>query len=138
MYISIYFWAFSSSWKEEKKILLNKCSRNGWATAQLSCEKKIVLQERGLKKKIVLQYNYCIAGWEAWLDCIAAWGKILLQGVALYCNIGSAVARIVLQHNQVYCKRVQWLELYCNTTDCIAMGVQWLELYCNTTNCIAT
>ena len=37
----------------------------------------------------------------------------------------------------MYCKRVQWLELYCNITDCIAMGVQWLELYCNTTNCIA-
>ena len=44
---------------------------------------------------------------------------------------------IVLQHNKVYYKRVQWLELYCNTTDCIAMGVQWLELYCNITNCIA-
>ena len=47
------------------------------------------------------------------------------------------MTRIVLQHNKVYCKRVQWLELYSNTTDCIAMGVQWLELYCNTTNCIA-
>ena len=23
-------------------------------------------------------------------------------------------------------------QLYCNTTDCIAMGVQWLGLYCNT------
>ena len=22
-------------------------------------------------------------------------------------------------------------ELYCNTINCITMGVQWLELYCN-------
>ena len=73
-------------------------------------KKKIVLQpcnciarERAEKKKFVLQYNYCIAGWEAWLDCIAAWGKIVLYDVALYCNIGSAVARIVLQNNKLYC-----------------------------------
>ena len=32
----------------------------------------------------------------------------------LYCNLGV----------------VGW-ELYCNTTNCIAMGVQWLELNCN-------
>ena len=37
MYISICFWAFSSSWKEEKKILY--------------CNLAIVLQERGLKNK---------------------------------------------------------------------------------------
>ena len=85
--------------------------------------------------KIVLQYNFCIA--EKRAQCIAG-------GVRLYCSIGkkivlqagnciatlgcwvqsvlqeSAVARIVLQHNKVYCKRVQWLELYCNTTKCIA------------------
>ena len=81
----------------------------------------------------------CIATLVYWVQSVlqeSAVARIVLQHNRLYCN-GCAVARIVLQHNKVYCKRVQWLELYCNTTDCIAMGVQWLGLYCNTTNCIA-
>ena len=81
----------------------------------------------------------CIATLGCWVQSVlqeSAVTRIVLQHNRLYCN-GFTVARIVLQHNKVYCKRVQWLELYCNTTDCIAMGVQWLGLYCNTTNCIA-
>ena len=81
----------------------------------------------------------CIATLGCWVQSVLQEGavaRIVLQHNRLYCN-GCAVARIVLQHNKVYCKRVQWLELYCNTTDCIVVGVQWLGLYCNTTNCIA-
>ena len=78
MYISICFWAFSSSWKEEFFFLLNKCSRNGWATAQLSCgKKKFVLQpcnciarERAEKKNcIAIQLLYCRLGGLAGLYC---------------------------------------------------------------------
>ena len=67
----------------------------------------------------------CIATLGCWVQSVLQEGavaRIVLQHNRLYCN-GCAVARIVLQHNKVYCKRVQWLELYCNTTDCIAMGV---------------
>ena len=39
MYICI-FWVIFQQLKRKKKILLNKRSRNGWATAQLYCEKK--------------------------------------------------------------------------------------------------
>ena len=102
--------------------------------------------------KIVLQYNFCIAEKRAQCiaggvrlycsigrkivfqagNCIATLGclvqsvlqesavaRIVLQHNRLYCN-GRAMARIVLQHNKVYCKRVQWLGLYCNKTKCIA------------------
>ena len=53
MYISICFWAFSSSWKDEKK---KKISTSAAETVGLlpNClvKKKIVLQERGRKKKL--------------------------------------------------------------------------------------
>ena len=87
-----------------------------------------------IERKIVLQAGNCIATLGCWVQSVlqeSAVAKIVLQHNRLYCN-GCAVARTVLQHNKVYCKRVQWLELYCNITDCIAMGVQWLGLYCNT------
>ena len=84
--------------------------------------------------KIVLQYNFCIA--EKRAQCIVG-------GVRLYCSIGrkivlqagnciatlgclvqsvlqeSAVARIVLQHNRLYCNGCAVLGLYCNT--CIVL-----------------
>ena len=128
------------------------CKKSG-----LYCHTIFVLQRRRLEDwKLYCSTADCIARMCSWLG-----RKCIAGGVRLYCSIGrkivlqagnciatlgcwvqsvlqdSAVARIVLQHNKVYCKRVQWLELYCNTTDCIAMGVQWLGLYCNTTNCIA-
>ena len=60
--------------------------------------------------------RFCIAiRWrlycKKWLDCIAAWGKIVLQ--ELHCiAIESAVG---------------WIELYCNRFKCIA---RW-ALYCS-------
>ena len=66
MYISICFWAFSSSWKEKKKKFLNKCSRNGWATAQLSCEKKNCIAREREEKKNCIAREGC-----SWMVCIA-------------------------------------------------------------------
>ena len=59
-------------------------------------------------RKIVLQAGNCIATLGCWVQSVlqeSAVAKIVLQHNRLYCN-GCAVARIVLQHNKVYCKRV--------------------------------
>ena len=60
--------------------------------------------------------RFCIAmGWrlycKKWLDCIAAWGKNCIAGVALYCSLG-VMAEIVLHRRGVD-------ELCRNTLKCI-------------------
>ena len=111
----------------EKKIVVKIVLQYNFCIA----EKRAQCIEEGVRlycsigRKIVLQAGNCIATLGCWVESVlqeSAVAKIVLQHNRLYCN-GCAVARIVLQHNKVYCKRVQWLELYCNTTDCIAMGV---------------
>ena len=116
------------------------CKRSG-----LYCNTIFVLQRRKLEDwKLYCNTTDCIARMCSWLG-----RKCIAGGVRLYCSIGrkialqagnciatlgcwvqsvlqeSAVARIVLQHNKVYCKRVQWLGLYCKTT-------RERKLYCKT------
>ena len=68
--VYMYFFFFLVIFQQLKKKSAQKVQQKRiWATAQLSCEKKkivycnlaIVMQERGLKKNIVLQYTilYC-------------------------------------------------------------------------------
>ena len=92
IYISICFWAFSSSWKEEKKKI---CSKSAAETVvllpnylvkkkNLYCNLAIVLQERGLKKKkncIAIQLLYCRLGGLAGLYC--SMGKNCIAGCCI-------------------------------------------------------
>ena len=94
----------------------NKIAERNWATAQLSCEKKkkkfvlqpcnCIVRERAGKKKKILQYNYCIAGWKvAWPE-----GDVVSQYKK--CIVAEIWPR------GLYCKRR--LRRYCR--NCIAMG----------------
>ena len=63
--VYMYFWVISQQLKRKKKNAQKAQQKRIWATAQLYCGKKklycnlaIVLQERGLEKKNVLEL-YC-------------------------------------------------------------------------------
>ena len=102
MYISICFWAFSSSWKEEKK----NCSTSAAETVGL-------LPNCIAKKKIVLQPCSCITKERA--------RKKKFIGIVL--QEKGVVGLLCIARGELYCKRMHVAgKLYCN------MVVQWAEI----------